>query len=67
MERTVYTLVNGKPQAVTVKLGISDSIFTEVIDGLKAGDTVITGTTAPPPVAPPTGSNPLSGGSRRRF
>jgi HlyD family secretion protein len=67
-ERTVYTLVNGKPQPVTVKLGISDSIFTEVLDGLKEGDQVITGTTAPQAEATPSGaSNPFSGGGRRRF
>jgi HlyD family secretion protein len=67
MERTVYTLVDGKPQPVTIKLGISDSIFTEVLEGLKEGDAVITGTTAPQPTAAPTGSNPFSGGGRRRF
>ena len=67
MERTIYTLVDGKPQPVRVKLGISDSIHTEVIEGLKEGDVVITGMTVPnAPSAPSAGSNPLSGG-RRRF
>jgi HlyD family secretion protein len=67
MERTIYTLVDGKPHPVTVKLGISDSIFTEVLEGLKEGDEVITGSvTAQAPVTPPAGNNPLSGG-RRRF
>lgn len=70
MERTVYKLVNGKPEPVKVKLGISDGIFTEVLDGLTAGDQVITGVTSPQPeTQAPTGTNPFSGGGgggRRR-
>jgi HlyD family secretion protein len=67
MERTIYTLVDGKPQPVTVKLGISDGIFTEALEGLKEGDQVITGTAVTQvPATAPQGSNPLSGG-RRRF
>ncbi len=30
---------------VTVKTGISDGIYTEVIDGLKEGDAIVTGQT----------------------
>jgi HlyD family secretion protein len=45
--RTVYRLPSGnataKPEAVSVKLGISDGVNTEVIDGLKEGDVIITG------------------------
>jgi HlyD family secretion protein len=45
--RTVYRLPGGdlkaKPEAVAVKLGISDGVNTEVIDGLKEGDVIITG------------------------
>ena len=73
MERTVYTLVDGKPKAVTVKLGITDGIYTEVIEGLKADDQVITGTVQPIAEVTPasssssSSSNPFSGGSRRRF
>jgi HlyD family secretion protein len=70
MERTVYKLVDGKPQAATVKLGISDSIFTEVLEGLTEGDQIITGTvTAQPEVQQASSSNnPFSGGGgRRRF
>jgi HlyD family secretion protein len=45
--RTVYRLPDGnpkaKPEAVSVKLGISDGVNTEAIDGLKEGDVIITG------------------------
>jgi HlyD family secretion protein len=45
--RMVYRLPGGdpkaKPEAVSVKLGISDGVNTEVIDGLKEGDVIITG------------------------
>ncbi len=44
--RTVYRLVGkgeaARPEAVSVKLGISDGTQTEVIDGLAEGDLVIT-------------------------
>ena len=43
--RTIYALgEDGKPKPVQVKLGISDGIMTEVTDGLKEGDKIITGT-----------------------
>jgi HlyD family secretion protein len=69
--RVVYRLVGkgetAHPEAVSVKLGISDGTQTEVIDGLSEGDLVITnvytpgsGSTAAP------ASNPFGGG-RRRF
>lgn len=39
----VYKLVDGKPVAVTVKTGISDSSFTEIVEGdLREGDKVVT-------------------------
>jgi HlyD family secretion protein len=45
--RTVYRLPGGdpkaKPEAVSAKLGISDGVNTEVIDGLKEGDVIVTG------------------------
>jgi HlyD family secretion protein len=45
--RTVYRLPGGnataKPEAVSVKLGISDGVNTEIIDGLQEGDVIITG------------------------
>lgn len=58
VERTVYLLVNGQPQPAKVKLGITDGIATEVIDGLKENDVVISGTVAP------AGSDPAGGGAR---
>jgi len=43
----VYRLAGGdrsaKPEPVLVKLGITDNISTQVLEGLKEGDTVITG------------------------
>jgi HlyD family secretion protein len=68
VERTVYTLVDGKPQPVRVKVGIEDITHTEVLEGLKEGDTVITGMVLPQ-VTPPgqQSGNPLGGQGRRRF
>ena len=38
----VYVLVEGKPERVAVKTGISDKAFTQIVDGkLKPGDAVI--------------------------
>jgi multidrug efflux pump subunit AcrA (membrane-fusion protein) len=34
---------NATPQPVLVRLGITDNISTQVLEGLKEGDTVITG------------------------
>ena len=68
--RTVYLLVADKnsgdqvPQAVRIKTGISDGAFTEITDGLKEGDVVITSvklsTTAA--AAAPAGASPFGGG-----
>src|SRR6266568_2426888 len=41
-ERTVYVLSGGQPQPVQIKTGISDGVVTEVIEGLKEGDRIIT-------------------------
>jgi len=71
VERTIYLLVNGQPQPTKVKLGITDSIYTEVLEGLKEGDVVITGTATPAGADPaaatqrPGGNSPFSGGMRR--
>ncbi len=47
-ERTLYVLENGAPKAVTVRAGVSDGKFTEIISGdLKAGDDVIISAKAP--------------------
>src|SRR5256714_2965889 len=54
-ERTVYRLSLGQPKPVQIKTGISDGIVTEVTDGLKEGDQVVTaelsspGTVSSPP------------------
>src|SRR5438105_3272835 len=63
-ERTVYVLSFGRPKPVQIKTGISDGIVTEVTEGLKEGDKVITAelTSATPAASP--GTNPFSGGRR---
>jgi len=51
-------------EAVSVKLGITDNINTEVVNGLKEGDVIITSATIPgssTAAAAPT-SNPFAGG-----
>ena len=66
-ERTVYVLSGGRPKPVQVKTGISDGIVTEVLEGLKEGDQVVTAelSTADSSASPPP--NPFSGSQRRRF
>jgi len=69
--RTLYLLVAAAPgeeptpQAVRVKTGITDGAFTEVTDGLKEGDVVITGIRFSNAASGAAGSNPFSG--PRRF
>jgi HlyD family secretion protein len=71
--RTVYILAkneNGEgmsPKPVQIKTGISDGVNTEVLEGLKEGDVVITGqiTAGPAPTTAP--SNPFGGGGFRRM
>jgi len=41
-ERTVYVLSESDPKPVVIKTGISDGIVTEVLEGLKEGDRVVT-------------------------
>jgi len=66
-ERTVYVMASGasKPSAVTIKTGISDGVTTEVLEGLKEGDKVVTGITETDDGTTPA-NNPFGGG-RRRF
>ena len=66
VERTVYVLASGgsKPTAVTIKTGISDGVTTEVLEGLKEGDRVVTGMTESG-AAPTPASNPFGSGPRR--
>ena len=67
-ERKIYVMPAGtaKPAPVTVKLGISDGLTTEVLEGLKEGDLVVTGMSTPSKGTP--APNPLGGGGMpRRF
>lgn len=63
-ERTVYVLSFGRPKAVQIKTGISDGIVTEVTDGLKEGDQVVTAELSSPSAAASPATNPFSGGRR---
>jgi HlyD family secretion protein len=64
-ERTVYVLSGNRPKAVQIKTGISESVMTEVLEGLEKGDRVITAelTSASAATTPPP--NPFGGGPRR--
>jgi HlyD family secretion protein len=64
-DRTVYVLSFGQPKPVQIKTGISDGIVTEVTDGLKEGDKVVTAelSSATPSSSQPT--TPFSGQQRR--
>ena len=64
-ERTVYVLSGGRPQPVQIKTGISDGVMTEVIEGLKEGDSVITAELASKSQGASPPPNPFSGGGRR--
>lgn len=65
-ERTVYLLPAGtaKPEPVKVKLGITDGMATEVLEGLKEGDLVVSGMSSPSKATPPP--NPFGGGGMPR-
>jgi HlyD family secretion protein len=66
-DRTVYVLPGGasRPQPAQIKTGISDGIMTEVLDGLKEGDRVVTAELTSTTAAPSPPANPFSGGPRR--
>jgi HlyD family secretion protein len=75
VSRTVYVLAdkgdggeaqNAKPKPAQIKVGISDGINTEVVEGLEEGARVVTGVISlggSAPGSPP--SNPFGGGFRR--
>ncbi len=63
-ERTVYILSFGRPKPVQIKTGISDGIVTEVTDGLKEGDNVITAELTSGSASSSPSTNPFSGGRR---
>lgn len=77
MTRTIYTLGNtnttasgqgsvAKPQPIQIKTGISDGVYTEIIEGLKEGDTIISAINLPQSTtaAQPQTVNPFGGGGR---
>jgi HlyD family secretion protein len=66
-ERTVYVLgAFNRPQPVQVKTGISDGVSTELTEGLKEGDQVVTAQLTPASTSSSTpAANPFSGGQRR--
>ncbi|HEY7001020.1 MAG TPA: efflux RND transporter periplasmic adaptor subunit [Candidatus Udaeobacter sp.] len=65
-QRTVYVLPTGasRPQPRQIKTGISDGIMTEVVEGLKEGDRVVTAELGSAAGAQSPAANPF-GGSRR--
>src|SRR6266496_2875324 len=63
-ERTVYVLSYGRPKAVQIKTGISDGIVTEVTEGLKEGDRIVTAELTSPAASSSSPANPFSGGRR---
>src|SRR6266853_1633343 len=66
-DRTVYVLPDGasRPQPAQIKTGISDGIMTEVLDGLKEGDRVVTAELTSTAAAPSPPANPFGSGPRR--
>jgi HlyD family secretion protein len=64
-ERTVYVLSGSQPKPVQIKTGISDGVVTEVVEGLKEGDSVVTAEMAANSQPASTPANPFSGGPRR--
>ena len=66
-ERTVYVLPSGasRPQPAQIKTGISDGVVTEVVEGLKEGDHVVTAELSSAMAAPSPATNPFGGVSRR--
>jgi HlyD family secretion protein len=63
-DRTVYVLSHGRPKPVQIKTGISDGIMTEVTEGLKEGDRVVTAELSSPSTSASPPANPFSGGRR---
>ena len=66
-ERTVYVLPPGasRPKPVQIRVGISDGIVTEVQEGLKEGDRVVTAAVTSATASQSPAANPFGG--QRRF
>ena len=64
-DRTVYILKGSKPEPAQIKIGISDGVTTEVLEGAKEGDLAVTGQLNAPNAASSPQANPFSG--QRRF
>jgi len=67
--QTIYVFADGqsptaaanvKLKPVRVRLGVTDGIFTEILDGLEENDVVVTGSNTPAPT-------PAAGGARNPF
>src|SRR5215469_14557189 len=63
-ERSVYVVSGGSPKPAQIKTGISDGVVTEVVEGLKEGDRVVTAEMATKSQPASTPANPFSGGRR---
>jgi HlyD family secretion protein len=73
--QTVYVFADGQSHAasanaklkpVRVRLGVTDGIFTEVIEGLAESDVVVTGSNTPVTTTAAGGQNPFGGGGGPR-
>jgi HlyD family secretion protein len=65
--RTVHVLHGSEPAPVQIKTGISDGVYTEVLEGLKEGERVVTAALETDKEATRPQPNPFSGGGPRRF
>ncbi len=65
MDRTVYVLNGKQTQPVQIKTGISDGVMTEVTEGLKEGDRVVTAQLNASNAAAAAAANPFGGAGRR--
>lgn len=63
-DRTIYVLRGSKPEPVQIKTGISDGVTTEVLEGLKEGDKVVTAQLNAPNASNTPATNPFGGGRR---
>ena len=55
-----------KPKPAQVKIGITDGIATEIVEGLSEGDRIVTGLVQPSASAGAPAANPFGGGFPRR-